>query len=438
MKNQVLIIAFSCFTIHVIAQNNLLPFNLIKGSVSYQSSSSGNDQMYKTGLTYKAGKQIKSQWNKQLNSLTVTDTSLFTYNSLGNVTQILRYYGYPNNPARELFTYNSNGKVVSDTAIFWDGNTYRYTRLDNYFYDVNGNQIDFISYGNRVGSTWSNGYKISDTWTNGNIAEETYQIWNGSVWLNNTKFTNTWSNGNIIQQIFYNWDTTSQAFIPSLKANYTFSSGQCDSAISYNWNGTTWVTRDRLINLAWHKWTGLFNYSEPIGWTKQVPNGSGWKDTSRMNCTYDANGNKTHRLDEAKPGANFIKTYEETHTYQYDANNNILEDLQRNWIDSVTGLRDNIKLNFSQYQAFSGIEQNNINEAAFLLFPNPGNGIIHLQIANNKNTSIAVFNLVGEKIYQSSDITLQAEIDLSAQPKGIYFVQLTSGNHLVNRKIIIE
>ena len=52
--------------------------------------------------------------------------------------------------------------------------------------------------------------------------------------------------------------------------------------------------------------------------------------------------------------------------------------------------------------------------------------------------SLRVYNIIGEKIYQSETTNLTTEIDLSNQPNGIYFINLKTKEGMVSKKIIIN
>jgi hypothetical protein len=75
------------------------------------------------------------------------------------------------------------------------------------------------------------------------------------------------------------------------------------------------------------------------------------------------------------------------------------------------------------------------------IFPNPSNGIftIRSQISNNEEQYIEVYNMLGAKIHTSDKSKLSAySIDLSRQPKGVYFVKVYIGEKCVTKKITIE
>ena len=71
------------------------------------------------------------------------------------------------------------------------------------------------------------------------------------------------------------------------------------------------------------------------------------------------------------------------------------------------------------------------------IYPNPSNGEFTIE-STSKIESIKVFNILGETIYQTAKDNLQATINLSSQPKGIYFVQVKTEKGILNRKIVIQ
>lgn len=86
-----------------------------------------------------------------------------------------------------------------------------------------------------------------------------------------------------------------------------------------------------------------------------------------------------------------------------------------------------------------GIEENN-NSNNINISPNPNNGIFTIEylvpITNSKK-QIEIFNTVGERVYKSEIKNPKSEIDLSKQPKGIYFINIKTEGEIVSKKIII-
>jgi len=85
-------------------------------------------------------------------------------------------------------------------------------------------------------------------------------------------------------------------------------------------------------------------------------------------------------------------------------------------------------------------EVNEITEETFLsIFPNPSIGIFSVT-GTEEITSIEIYNVLGELISPLSlrrGVGGEVEINLSAQPKGIYFVKVQSGEKISTQKIVI-
>jgi len=75
------------------------------------------------------------------------------------------------------------------------------------------------------------------------------------------------------------------------------------------------------------------------------------------------------------------------------------------------------------------------------IFPNPSAGVftIHSQLISSEDQFIEVYNMLGAKIHSSTKSKLSAyTIDLSLQPKGVYFVKIYRGEKSTTRKIIVQ
>lgn len=76
--------------------------------------------------------------------------------------------------------------------------------------------------------------------------------------------------------------------------------------------------------------------------------------------------------------------------------------------------------------------------------PNPSNGITGIELVLPKKgpTTISVYNINGALVYEDKlgDFTgrYQKQLDLSAQPKGIYFLRVEQNDAYITKKLIIE
>ncbi len=439
MKKQFLILAFAFAGLSASSQNNSLPTFFNKGAKFNQPATHGNALMGKANTFYMPGKQIDFNWDVNSTAWIPSDTTVNTYNSTGKVVNLLRYFT-GGGSVKNVYIYNpANGKETSDTTYSWNGTVYSAYQFNALTYDVNGNLTKVL------GQNWSN-----NTWVNANESDYTYDAngnqltdieyytWTGTKWVSGSKYNYTFTGGQMTEEIDQNWDTLTNTFINLNKTDFTYTSGKLSGGTAYKWNGTTWIANQNIINVVWYQWNGNLNNSKMGSYTSQFPNGSGWKDSLRITFTYDSHGNTIDNLREAKPTTTWITSSEYKFIYQYDANNNITQQIEQDWVDATTGVRNSYRSDFSNYQGFTstGITQINSSKNDFVIYPNPSNGIIYLQTSNE--CKIDVYNIVGEKVYQSAIINHQSAIDLSMQPKGIYFIQLSDGNSVVNKKVVVQ
>lgn len=104
------------------------------------------------------------------------------------------------------------------------------------------------------------------------------------------------------------------------------------------------------------------------------------------------------------------------------------------WVFS-TGMPVSIYENHSTVPHFANLEQN---------YPNPFNPVTHIKfrLLKSRNTTLTIFNTLGQKIATVLNQPLNAgihEIEFNAQnlPSGIYFYQLTAGKYREMKKMIL-
>ncbi len=75
-----------------------------------------------------------------------------------------------------------------------------------------------------------------------------------------------------------------------------------------------------------------------------------------------------------------------------------------------------------------------------VIYPNPSNGYFNVKIDDLIGTkNIEVYSVLGQKIYSKSIVENESSIDLSNQPKGIYFYKISDNNIVIKSgKLIIE
>jgi len=88
-----------------------------------------------------------------------------------------------------------------------------------------------------------------------------------------------------------------------------------------------------------------------------------------------------------------------------------------------------------------GVSFDNLTITEVTIYPNPTTCKFIIETdANNNQSSVEIFDVVGKKVYESILNNKQTEVDISAQPAGIYMVQVTdaaTGQRTV-KKIVKE
>jgi len=90
---------------------------------------------------------------------------------------------------------------------------------------------------------------------------------------------------------------------------------------------------------------------------------------------------------------------------------------------------------------FTGVNEVKENEAGVNVYPNPNIGSFTLELTNiNENYKVEIYNMLGEKVYQSTTNSDNIQINLSGQSQGIYLYRVISenGNLLGEGKVIIQ
>lgn len=86
----------------------------------------------------------------------------------------------------------------------------------------------------------------------------------------------------------------------------------------------------------------------------------------------------------------------------------------------------------------TGINQLSVNDNQLSIYPNPTSRQFTIKSNGNQNGfTVEVFNVVGEKIYQSFITNPQEVVNLSNQPDGMYFVYVKSDEGVELGKVMI-
>ena len=96
------------------------------------------------------------------------------------------------------------------------------------------------------------------------------------------------------------------------------------------------------------------------------------------------------------------------------------------WIDDIT---------FPRACIITDVEEV-VEPMTNAIYPNPTNGNVTIQLAEESN--VCIFNAVGQIVKRLDKVSGYQLVDLSNAPKGMYFVQIQSGNNVETQKLIVD
>jgi hypothetical protein len=70
------------------------------------------------------------------------------------------------------------------------------------------------------------------------------------------------------------------------------------------------------------------------------------------------------------------------------------------------------------------------------IFPNPTTGLLNIN-AVEVNSSVDVYNVIGDKVYSNTLVKGNNVVDLSGLANGAYFVKLNSNNQITTKKVVL-
>jgi hypothetical protein len=87
-----------------------------------------------------------------------------------------------------------------------------------------------------------------------------------------------------------------------------------------------------------------------------------------------------------------------------------------------------------------GVNENEVRNENYTLYPNPNSGIFNLQFENLTGKAlIEVYNITGQLVFSEVlNNSIIKTIDLSKQSKGIYLVKVKTDSYSSSEKIVVE
>lgn len=355
-------------------------------------------------------------------------------------------------------TYDASSNLTLIEYHTWDGSNWIPNAKTEYTgYNAFGNWNQQITY-NYIGGTWVYAFrgtqqfinptaflqtKESESWDNNlqqwnkieRLSYTYYQDSIGSITRSTPSPNNTWvSNAQYLYTYFsipfrlqtYTtklWNQDSLNFLNDSRTNYTYNAAaNYDQIISEDYIGASnWSPIKRTQH--------LYNPSNQLIEKYSEENIGGWQNKDRNTYTYSSNfvNEDLYYVGSASNWNLSKKT-----NYNYDVNDNLIFKQQEdyNGINYTPSSRD-----FYYYNSFVvGLYETESMDASTVLFPNPCNDRLHIQLESDKETAIQIniVDMLGRnRILISSPIRKGKniiDIETNTLATGNYFVQLSDMN----------
>lgn len=325
---------------------------------------------------------------------------------------------------KDIYSYDASNNLINDLEQITDGLVYN--NLYTYSYDANNNLINVL-YQNWNNNVWTNiSQNVYSYDASNNQTSSLYQTWNGSAWVNSKKDSYTYDvNNNLINDLQQNWDGNTWVNFSQFVYTYDANSNQ-NNRLYQKWYNSAWVNYYQDI------YTYDANNNQTVDLNQNfIANGT-LENSNQYTFNYDSNNNQTSNLTQTWLVNAWLNV--QHYNFTYDANNYIQTGLEGTW--NGTSFSKSDSTHYYYHQVTTGITSI-IDQTQLSIYPNPTNGVINIASSNNLQ-QIEIYNLLGEKVYESKPNNSNTAIDLSEQSKGIYFIKTYTEKGIKTQKILLQ
>jgi hypothetical protein len=366
----------------------------------------------------------------------------------------------------------SQNKIESSLEESFSNGAWANTAGTNYQYDANNNLISEIRY-SWFSNAWLANDKIVYTYNAANNAvTETSEFWNGTAFENNYKTTYTYNTaGKLITLLDEDW--TAGSWVNNYKSDVTYNGSLIASVLSVEWTGGQWVTESsgtatyngtNLTQWLSQDWDGSqFDNSYRTVLTRNAANkvtnaredswtGTAWEENYNTNYVLASNGNRTSQImsfegalsskedftyDSAAQMSSFGHPFKDKTGVNYIFENfpyvnKILSALTYNYNQNTASYALNYRTSYN-YQSPLSLSKENFEISKIIVYPNPTNSILNIQIDEQIN-AVSIVAVSGRITTITS--AFNNTIDVSSLPQGIYFIEVKTDSGTMREKFI--
>ncbi len=72
------------------------------------------------------------------------------------------------------------------------------------------------------------------------------------------------------------------------------------------------------------------------------------------------------------------------------------------------------------------------------IYPNPSLGTLNVALTEKNNSTVSIYNILGEVVFSSTKNTQLFTVDMNNQPNGVYFVKVKTGGNVTTKKVVLS
>ena len=151
---------------------------------------------------------------------------------------------------------------------------------------------------------------------------------------------------------------------------------------------------------------------------------------------------------DTEEGYDLLKVYDGTTLIGEFSGNELPEDIVANSGIMFITWTTNSSNSFQGWEAYYSVDNVGVDDIQgvneLMVFPNPASDVLHIGFSTDEKTAVKMqmINITGQAVY-SCDLsslsgTYEQDVNISAYPAGVYFLEIITSKGITNKKVVIR